>query len=182
MRRWFGVVFGVGGKQGRLLVPFGAVESGKQFRGIRGHALQHAQLGSERENGHACAGRNCLQILEHLRPDVDLVARWSVQSIQQNNVDGIRCLNQRKVGVDVGRQRRQLDLSGRCAVVLLKRGDGLRLAVFQNFEVFLLQAGNGVSFVVGDDDIDENEADLGLEVGGGVAGSRGRSLWSGQEC
>ncbi len=38
-----GVVFGIGGKQGRLLGRL-AVESGKQFRRIAGHSLQHAQL------------------------------------------------------------------------------------------------------------------------------------------
>ncbi len=73
-------------------------------------------------------------------------------------------------------KRRQLNLSDRCTAVLLESGDGLELSVFEYFEIFLPQTGNGVSFVVGDNDVDKNEAGLGLQDGGGVAGGWGRSL------
>ena len=43
----------------------------------------------------------------------------------------------------------------------LERLDRLRLAVFGDFEVFLLQIVDGIALPIGDDDVDADEVDVG---------------------
>src|ERR1700728_4489881 len=76
----------------------------------------------------------------------------------------------------MGRQRGQLDLSGRCAMVLLKSGNGLRFAIFEDFEIFLLQTGNRFPFSLGDHNIYQQQPDFGIDCGYGVTGVSSRSL------
>jgi len=57
---------------------------------------------------------------------------------------------------------------GRGAAVLLESGDALQFPIFQDFEILLLQAREGLSLAIAYDNIDHHETRSGLKSGTAV--------------
>jgi hypothetical protein len=79
-----------------------------------------AEVGTERENGEACARRNLAEIFDDLLPDECLILWLRVEKVEQQNVDGIGTASGRKIGEDIGRHRRQLDFVGSSTLMFLE--------------------------------------------------------------
>src|SRR5215831_1089708 len=99
---------------------------------------------------------------------VDLIGHRRIESIEQDYVHRIGGLDQRKIRINVGRHRRQLDLHRWRAFVLFEVRNGLWLAIFENFEVFLLESCDWLALIVGHYSIDENQTGFGFEGGDGL--------------
>jgi hypothetical protein len=101
---------------------------------------------------------------------VDQVGGLGVKRIDEENVDRAAFRQGLEVGVDVGREFwRNV---GRCGLLIEFREavDGLRLAVFLDGEVGLLQAADGMAFGVGDRDVNDGLAGVELQGRDGGGG------------
>jgi len=73
--------------RGPDLGAFG-VDGGLQDRGVGGEVLQEVEAGAKAEDGDALAGRQGLEVFDHLLADAHLVDRRSVQGVEEQDVEG----------------------------------------------------------------------------------------------
>ena len=137
-------------------------EHANQRGRVAGELGHDAQLRPEREDREACAGLDRAQVVDHLAAHAHLVAERRVERVEQQHVDGARLGIRGQIGVGVRRQRRGRQKCGRSAggLVLVKREDGLLVAVFEDMKAAPVEAMHGF-VVVGDDNVDQNKAGVG---------------------
>jgi hypothetical protein len=173
---------------GGLECAFLAVHGGAQHLGIAGEALQQVQLRGEPEDGHARSGGRAFEVLDDLLADEGLIGEGGIERIEQQNVQRAAAGRDGEVGESAGRKRRQRrGRVGGFRRVLVDVAQGLGLAVLQKSEVGRLEVVDGAALLVGDDDIDGDQARGNLEsgdgglVGGGLCGRDGQKKRSGEE-
>ena len=147
------------------------MDSGAKDGGVGGEALEEAQLGVELEEGDLGAGLHGVEVGEQLVADVGLCGEGRVEGIEEEDGGGGPGQAGREgisgVGEGIGGERRRAGPAGELGrgegMVLFEAGDGLGLAVFKKLKVLGGQAVDGVAFGVGDDDVEQDGAGVGLE-------------------
>ena len=169
-------------------IGFGAVEGFGQFGGVGGESGDHAQVRGESEDGEGGSRGDFAHELEHLAADIDLAGEWSVEAVEQEDVDGRGGRVLRGVGEGVWGKDWRLDgwSGSRCGsgAVFVEGDDGLFMAIFEDVKVVLIEAVDGFA-AIGNSYVDQDKAGVGVEDGGcWIGGLRGLSEGDGcrEQC